>query len=98
MYLELSRPLGDVSRWEKVLKRLTLLNRNYPLKIPKCNHIEFMRTFEGTKEDASNIYNIVRDAVIQLELVFLGGYANNLYSQYMPNTVKRQLRNPNPDF
>jgi hypothetical protein len=98
MYLELSRPLGDVSRWEKVLKRLTLLNRNYPLKNPKCNHIEFMRTFEGTKEDASNIYNIVRDAVIQLELVFLGGYANNLYSQYMPNTVKRQLRNPNPDF
>ena len=26
MYLELSRPKGDVSRWEKVLKRLTLLN------------------------------------------------------------------------
>ena len=24
MYLELSRPDGDVSRWEKVLKRLTL--------------------------------------------------------------------------
>ena len=24
MYLELSRPFGDVSRWEKVLKRLTL--------------------------------------------------------------------------
>ena len=32
MYLELSRPRGDVSRWEKVLKRLLLLNRNYPLK------------------------------------------------------------------
>ena len=26
MFLELSRPAGDVSRWEKVLKRLTLLN------------------------------------------------------------------------
>ena len=25
MYLELSRPDGDVSRWEKVLKRLTLI-------------------------------------------------------------------------
>ena len=32
MYLELSRPKGDVSRWEKVLKRLTLLNKHYPLK------------------------------------------------------------------
>ena len=31
MYLELSRPAGDVSRWEKVLKRLVLLNKNYPL-------------------------------------------------------------------
>ena len=29
MYLELSRPVGDVSRWEKVLKRLTLLNKYY---------------------------------------------------------------------
>ena len=27
MYLELSRPAGDVSRWEKVLKRLTLLKQ-----------------------------------------------------------------------
>ena len=26
MYLELSRPAGDISRWEKVLKRLNLLN------------------------------------------------------------------------
>jgi len=30
MYLELSRPQGDASRWEKVLKRLTLLNKTYP--------------------------------------------------------------------
>ena len=29
MYLELSRPAGDISRWEKVLKRLILLNKNY---------------------------------------------------------------------
>jgi hypothetical protein len=26
MNLELSRPAGDISRWEKVLKRLNLLN------------------------------------------------------------------------
>ena len=31
MFLELSRPAGDISRWEKVLKRLTLLNKHYPL-------------------------------------------------------------------
>ena len=32
MYLELSRPEGDVSRWEKVYTRLTLLNKHYPMR------------------------------------------------------------------
>lgn len=31
MYLELSRPRGDVSRWKKVYKRLLLLNKEYPI-------------------------------------------------------------------
>lgn len=34
MYLELSRPNGDVSRWGKVYKRLTLLNKQYPITCP----------------------------------------------------------------
>lgn len=32
MYLELSRPAGMVSRWEKVYQRLLLLNKTYPLR------------------------------------------------------------------
>ena len=31
MYLELSRPRGDVSRWTKVYDRLMLLNKHYPV-------------------------------------------------------------------
>jgi len=34
MYLELSRPKGDVSRWKKVYKRLQLLNKNHPMTCP----------------------------------------------------------------
>jgi hypothetical protein len=34
MYLELSRPKGDVSRWKKVYDRLQRLNRNYPMTCP----------------------------------------------------------------
>jgi len=34
MYLELSRPKGDVSRWKKVYDRLQLLNKHYPLTCP----------------------------------------------------------------
>ena len=35
MYLELSRPRGEVKRWKKVFERLTLLNNTYPLTA--CN-------------------------------------------------------------
>lgn len=31
MYLELSRPRGEVERWKKVYERLTLLNHEYPV-------------------------------------------------------------------
>jgi hypothetical protein len=35
MYLELSRPRGDVSRWMKVYARLQLLNKHYPIVCKK---------------------------------------------------------------
>jgi hypothetical protein len=34
MYLELSRPHGDTSRWKKVFTRLQLLNQFYPMECP----------------------------------------------------------------
>ena len=46
MYLELSRPQGDITRWEKVLKRLSLLNKHYPLKGKRCDNEEIQRLFE----------------------------------------------------
>jgi hypothetical protein len=36
MYLELSRPAGMVSRWEKVYERLLLLNIEHPLRVGRC--------------------------------------------------------------
>ena len=54
MYLELSRPQGDVSRWEKVLKRLSLLNKHYPLKGKQCDYEEIQRLFEyGVKHSVN---------------------------------------------
>jgi hypothetical protein len=35
VYLELSRPRGDVTRWKKVYTRLQLLNKYYPMTCPK---------------------------------------------------------------
>jgi hypothetical protein len=98
MYLELSRPDGDVSRWEKVLKRLTLLNKNYPMKNPRCDHVDFIRSFEGSEDDAKEIYTIVRDSITDQGLVFFGGYASRLYSRYMKGKEKAKVKNMSPDF
>tara|TARA_B100000282_G_scaffold296034_1_gene276818 strand:+ start:241 stop:1689 length:1449 start_codon:yes stop_codon:yes gene_type:complete len=100
MYLELSRPKGDVSRWEKVLKRLILLNKNHPIKNPKCNEVNFQRSMESTSNKLNrevDIYNVVKETFINQEVVFFGGFANTLYSNYMPNKLKRRLQS-SPDF
>ena len=49
------RPAGDVSRWEKVLKRLILLNKNYPLNNERCDLLDFQRDFEGDQKKISYI-------------------------------------------
>ena len=97
MYQELSRPNGDVTRWEKVLKRLILLNKNYPLKGIACNQQDFQRKYEGPINERNNIYNIARNSFINQGLVFFGGYAASLYSKYMPKNEKK-LVNSIPDF
>lgn len=60
MYLELSRPDGDVSRWEKVQKRLTLLNTHYPLKGYDCDKIEYQRGFDGATASNTGEISISR--------------------------------------
>ena len=79
MYQELSRPMGDVSRWEKVLKRLILLNKNYPLKGIQCIKQDFQRKYEGPIEERNIIYEISKQSFINQGLVFFGGYAASLY-------------------
>jgi hypothetical protein len=90
MYLELSRPAGDISRWEKVLKRLTLLNKHYPLTSIACNKIDFQREMD-IQTDEDEIYENVRNTFINQGVVFFGGYAISLYSQYMPNHLRKKV-------
>ena len=88
MYLELSRPDGDTTRWEKILKRLILLNKNYPLKGQHtCGKTQFIREFEGSKHtdskhtdskhtgskhERTEIYRIAKESFIEQGLVFFG--------------------------
>ena len=96
MYLELSRPAGDVSRWEKVLKRLTLLNKHYPLVGRECSKIQFQRQM-ADNEYSDKIYENIQNTLIDQGVVFFGGNALSMYSQYMPAQLKRKLEKI-PDF
>ena len=91
MYLELSRPIGDNTRFEKVFKRLTLLNKNYPLTSIDCNKIDFQREMVNPNLE-SNIYDIVKNVIIHQGGVFFGGYAISLYSQYMPKDLQKKIK------
>ena len=92
MYLELSRPAGDISRWEKVLKRLALLNKNYPITDKNCNNVDFQREMANTQNE-DKIYETVKNTLINQGVVFFGGFANVLYSQYMPANLRKKLEN-----
>lgn len=83
MFLELSRPAGDTSRWEKVLKRLTLLNTHYPLKVKDCHKIDFQRKLESFKDKSEEIYYTLRDVFSDEGTIFLGGYGTRLFSKYL---------------
>lgn len=100
MYLELSRPKGDVSRWEKVLKRLSLLNKHHPFKNSDCEKEVFQRKLSTETEKLTNdntLYNIVKQTLIGEDVVFFGGFAISTYLNYMPNYMKKKLENI-PDF
>lgn len=97
MFLELSRPDGDVSRWEKVLKRLTLLNKHYPLKKGNCEKVDFQRNIHSGDDISEVLYFTIRNELINKGVVFFGGYASSIYSRYMP-VEERKLIEKIPDF
>ena len=96
-YLELSRPDGDISRWEKVWKRLSLLNKNFPIKATKCDISDFVRKFDNENYDSKFIYKTILNSIIKQELVFFGGYALFQYSKFMSKYIQKRFIK-SPDF
>ena len=96
-YLELSRPDGDISRWEKVWKRLVLLNKNYPIEAYNCTIKDLVRTFDTPIDSLPALYNTILNSIIKQKLVFFGGYAVYSYSKYISQRDRRQLIK-HPDF
>jgi len=75
MFLELSRPRGQVERWDKVFDRLKLLDTAHPLV--KCKHDQPMITESREAELARP--SIIR-YVIKHNRVFMGADIFSIYS------------------
>ena len=78
MHLELSRPDGQVSRWEKVMQRLMLLNEHKPIVAKDCHAL-------GAKGAIpSSIKDTIVATLAQRDAVFFGGFAAGMYAKFMP--------------
>jgi hypothetical protein len=78
IYLELSRPAGDVSRWEKIYKRLLLLNEEEPkLKAGHCTAKPLAALATAATEPMKATDYVLHDRVVGLGIsngaVFLSG-------------------------
>ncbi len=92
MYLELSRPDGDVSRWEKVLTRLTVLNKQYPLENKICSENAFLENYQKFNAD-KEVRDIIQSSLIDQGVVFFGALAFSLYSKYLPQKKGKIMKN-----
>lgn len=75
MYLELSRPKGDVSRWSKVYKRLMLLNKQYPIGCARPEKEKYNE--ELSAESRDQIENILRTK----QVILLGIHATLIHER-----------------
>jgi hypothetical protein len=101
VYLELSRPKGDISRWEKVTKRLNLLNEYYPFNEMDCKQVDFTTNVTDLQSKDTTKYKeyiLVRDTLIKNGVVFFGGFARNIYSKYIKNKDKQNKLKSEPVF
>ena len=88
LYLELSRPKGDTSRWEKLVPRLNLLNKYYPIKTRSCQ----LRDSEKLTKTEIEIYDKIKNKLFEEKVIFFGGFADTQYHKYTrSNKMKSKL-------
>ena len=82
MHLELSRPRGQVERWEKVYERLLILHRNYPLKA--CKFSQPVGNFVAKQARPPMIRYILDN-----KLPYMGIDLHKIYMK--PGPIKRRM-------
>jgi hypothetical protein len=79
MYLELSRPRGEVERWEKVFTRLALLNQYAPMKCAKGHGARGAAGTATAAEKADR--RTILDYIVYEQRVFAGGDIISYYKR-----------------
>jgi len=85
MYLEISRPKGQASRYEKVFERLVLLNTAFPF------HRKCRKNLNGKDYVPVQIREIVLRYIIQHGRILLGAEVAALYSLATKKRVKPSI-------
>ena len=78
MHLELSRPDGDVTRWDKVANRLALLDEAYPMHEAGCTkrvREQLVRDRQVYTDRFPGIISDLRDFLARQQVVFAGAFA-----------------------
>lgn len=83
LYQELSRPYGDVSRWQKIYNRLTLLNQVHPF------HYEVDLTQNNLV--FSDVYDKLVNICVKNNYVLFGDFGLSFYKEYFPKKYKKTI-------
>jgi hypothetical protein len=83
VYNELSNPEGDISRFDKVFSRLSLVDKHYHIPIPDPKHTSDFSVLNIPEAT----YTCLTKSIIQYGGVFFGGYAISLYSKYLHKEI-----------
>jgi Poly(A) polymerase catalytic subunit len=81
MYLELSRPRGEVARWEKVFERLTLLNGAFPIRACKAS----TESIVGSVHIPFVIRKALLEYVLEKQRILVGADVVILYDWLISN-------------
>ena len=85
MYLEISRPKGQVERWEKVYERLQLINSSFPPKSPsgKLGTRKVKPSSKVQREILDGIYNYC----IENQRIIISGRLDSYYKNVIHNST-----------
>lgn len=93
MYLELSRPMGEVERWDKVYKRLVLLNAAKPPHVNSCKSNKHKRSVAKLNK---SLHAGLIQYLVENQMIFAGAELKRVYSNPKTDRAGYILKSQNP--